>query len=220
MAFPSFLELVNDVLVRLREPEVSTVNENVLSKIIGKMVNDSKRQVEDAYNWNALTATLTAVTIPAVFNYALVGTGNRFKTIDVWDSTSASTLSSVSTRQMNENFLLGNTTATIGAPSEYNFNGVSSLGDAQVDIWPVPDKAYTLFFNLYVPQEALVADSDQMLVPKEPVILLAKAMALVERGEDGGLSNSEAYGIYKSSLADFIAIESSRYPDEDSWEWV
>jgi len=220
MAFPSFLELVNDVLVRLREPEVSTVNENVLSKIIGKMVNDSKRQVEDAYNWNALTATLTAVTIPAVFNYALVGTGNRFKVIDVWDSTSASTLSSVSTRQMNENFLLGNITATIGAPSEYNFNGVSSLGDAQVDIWPVPDKAYTLFFNLYVPQEALVADSDQMLVPKEPVILLAKAMALVERGEDGGLSNSEAYGIYKSSLSDAIAIESSRYPDEDSWEWV
>ena len=84
MAFPSFLELVNDVLVRLREPEVSTVNENVLSKIIGKMVNDSKRQVEDAYNWNALTATLTAVTIPAVFNYSLVGICNRFIIIFVF----------------------------------------------------------------------------------------------------------------------------------------
>lgn len=220
MAFPSFLDLVNDVLVRLREPEVSTVNENTLSKIIGKMVNDAKRQVEDAYNWNALTATLTAVTTPAVFNYALVGTGSRFKIIDVWNSTSATQLSAVSTKQMNQNFLLGNTNATIGAPAEYNFNGVSSLGDAQVDLWPVPDKAYTVFFNLYVPQEALTADSDQMLVPKEPVLLLAKAMALVERGEDGGLSNSEAYGIYKSSLSDYIAIESSRYPDEDSWEWV
>ena len=221
MAFPSFLDLVNDVLVRIREPEVTTVNENTLSKIIGKMVNDAKRQVEDAYNWNALTATLTAVTIPSVFNYALVGIGNRFKTIDVWDSTSASTLSPVSTRQMNQNFLLGNTTATIGAPSEYNFNGVSSIGDTQVDIWPVPDKAYTLFFNLYIPQEALVADSDQMLIPKEPVVLLAKAMALSERGEDGGLLSSEAYNIfYKNSLADHIAVESSRYSDEDSWEWV
>ena len=221
MAFPSFLELVNDVLVRLREPEVVTVNENTLSKIIGKMVNDAKRQVEDAYNWNALTATLTAITIPAVFNYALVGTGNRFKIIDVWNSTSATQLSPVSTKQMNQNFLLGNTNATIGAPSEYNFNGVSSLGDAQVDLWPIPDKAYTVFFNLYVPQEALAADSDQMLVPKEPVLLLAKAMALVERGEDGSLLSSEAYQIfYKSSLSDHIAIESSRYPDEDSWEWV
>lgn len=220
MAFPSFLELVNDVLVRLREPEVSTVNENTLSKIIGKMVNDSKRQVEDAYNWNALTATLTLVTTPSVFNYALVGTGNRFKTIDVWNSTNAFEMDSVSTKQMNQNYLLGGATASIGAPSQYNFNGVSSVGDVQVDIWPVPEQAYTIFFNLYVPQEALVADSDQMMVPKEPVILLAKAMALVERGEDGGLTNSEAYGIYKSSLSDAIALESSRYSDEDSWDWV
>ena len=221
MALPSFLELVNDVLVRIREPEVSTVNENVLSKLIGKMINDSKRQVEDAYNWNALTATLTSVTIPSVFNYALTGTGARFKVIDVWNSTSAYQMDSVSTTQMNQNFLLGNTTATIGSPSEYNFNGISSTGDVQVDMWPIPDKAYTIFFNLYVPQEALAADSDQMLVPKEPVVLLAKAMALSERGEDGGLLSSEAYNIfYKNSLADHIAVESSRYSDEDSWEWV
>jgi hypothetical protein len=36
MALPTYLELVNDVLVRMREPEVSTVQENVLSKLIGQ----------------------------------------------------------------------------------------------------------------------------------------------------------------------------------------
>jgi len=182
MALPTFLELVNDVLVRLREPEVSTVNENVLSKLVGKMVNDAKRQVEDAYSWNALTQTLTVVTTPNVFNYAIVGTNPRFKVIDVWNSTVAVPMDSVSTAQMNQNYLLGNTTPNIGAPLEYNFNGVSSTGATQVDIWPIPERAYTLFFNLYVPQPKLVSDSDQMLIPEEPVQLLAKAMALVERG--------------------------------------
>ena len=219
MALPTFLELVNDVLVRLREPEVSTVNENVLSKLVGKFVNDAKRQVEDAYNWNALTNTITAVTSPSIFNYVLVGTGARFKVIDVWNSTSITEMTSVSTQKMNTNFLSTGTTPAIGPPAKYNFNG-TSLGDTQVDVWPVPDKAYTLFFNLYIPQTELVTDSTTMMVPKEPVVLLAKAMALVERGEDGGLSNSEAYGIFKSSLGDAIALESSRYPDEDSWEWV
>lgn len=220
MALPSFLDLVNDVLVRIREPEVTTVNENVLSKLVGKMVNDAKRQVEDSYNWNALTVTLTAVTTPNVFNYVLLNSGARFKTIDVWNRTSYFEMDSVSTNQMNQNYMLGGGTATTGAPSQYNFNGTSALGDTQVDVWPVPDKTYTLAFNLYIPQEALVADGAVMLVPKEPVVLLAKAMALVERGEDGGLTNSEAYGVFKSSLSDYIALESSRYPDEDSWGWV
>ena len=82
MALPSYLSLVNDVLVRLREPEVTTVNENVLSKLVSKFVNDAKRQVEDAYNWNALSSTLTATTTSGVFNYALVGTDGRFKVIE------------------------------------------------------------------------------------------------------------------------------------------
>lgn len=220
MARPTFLELVNDVLVRLREPEVSTVSENVLSKLIGKFINDAKRQVEDAYNWNALCTTITAVTVPSTFNYVLVGTGDRFKVIDVWNHTSAYEMFPVSTHQMTANYMLGGTTPVLGAPSEYNFNGTSSLGDTQVDIWPVPEKAYTLFFNVVVPQTELATDSTTLLVPKEPVVLLAKAMALVERGEDGGLNSSEAYGIFKSSLADAIAIESSRYGDEDSWEAV
>ena len=74
--------------------------------------------------------------------------------------------------------------------------------------------------NLFIPQEKLSADADTMLAPSEPVILGAYARALVERGEDGGLSSSEAYSLYKSSLADAIALESSRYIEEETWEAV
>ena len=216
MALPSLLSLVNDVLVRLREPEVSTVNENVLSKLVGKFVNDAKRQVEDAYNWNALTSTLTAVTAASTFNYVLTGTGARFKVIEIYNSTSRSFLDPQSSRQMTQNFI-GTETPVHGIPAYYSFNGINTNGDTQVDVFPIPDAAYTLFFNLYIPQDELVNDGDNMLVPKEPVILLAYARSLVERGEDGGLNSSEAYSMYKSALSDYIALEASRYPEEECW---
>jgi hypothetical protein len=218
MALPTYLDLVNDILIRMREPEVTTVQENILSKLVGKLVNDSKRQVEDAYNWNSLTATLTAVTSPNTFNYGLSGLGTRFKVIDAYNATAKSELRNVTTRDMNVRFLLS--TPDTGSPSEYNFNGVTAQGDTQVDVYPIPLAAETLLFNLYIPQEKLVNDADVMLAPEEPVLLGAFARALVERGEDSGLNSSEAYSLYKSSLADAIAIESSRYIEEESWEAV
>lgn len=215
MALPTFLELVNDVLVRLREPEVSTVNENVLSKLVGKFVNDAKRQVEDSYKWNALSNTLTATTSNTVFNYALTDSGSRFKVIDAFNNTSKQFMKLASTAQMNQ-WLLSESRQS-GSPMYYNFNGVDANGDTQVDLYPVPDGAYQIFFNIIDTQTNLISDSDQMLVPSEPVVHLAFAKALVERGEDGGLQSSEAYALFKQVLADYIAIESGRYPEEDAW---
>ena len=219
MALPTYLELVNDVLVRLREPEVSTVQENVLSKLIGKLVNDAKRQVEDAYTWAALTTTKTTTTSATVSNYAVAGTGSRFKVIDAYNTSNHFRMEGVSTVRMTRNFLLTSQVQT-GTPREYLFSGIDSNGDAKVDIFPIPTDAQTIQWNLYIPQDKLSSDSTAMLVPSEPVILGAFARALVERGEDGGLNSSEAYGLYKASLADAIAIESSRYSEEDAWEAV
>lgn len=217
MALPTYLELVNDVLVRMREPEVSTVQENTLSKLIGKLVNDAKRQVEDAYNWNSLTDTLIIETITDTYGYVLNGAGTRFKVIDAQDITNKHPLKSLSTIAMS-NYLLNN--STVGKPMYYNFNGVHTTGDTKVDFYPVPEAGLTLYFNLYIPQAEFTQDSEMLLAPKEPVVLGAFARALVERGEDGGLNSSEAYGLYKASLADAIAIESSRYVEEDGWEAV
>ena len=58
----NYLELVNDVLVRLREDEVTAVTDTPYSKLISKYVNDAKRIVEDSYEWAGLTETLTVTT--------------------------------------------------------------------------------------------------------------------------------------------------------------
>jgi hypothetical protein len=215
MASPTYLQLVNDVLIRLRENEVTSVFDSAYSKLIGKFINDSKRQVEDAYNWNALSDTLSAVTGADIFNYVLVGSGQRFRVIDVLNDTSDDYLRIKTTADMNRSFLL--TTTETGSPRYYNFNGTDANGDTQVDLYPIPDGVYNLRFNIIKPQLPLSANADTLLVPPEPVIFGAVARAIAERGEDGGLAANEIYALYKQSLGDAIALESGRYLEEDSW---
>jgi hypothetical protein len=215
MATYNYIQLVNDVLIRLREPEVTSVQENGYSKLIGKFVNDAKRQAEDAYNWNALSDTLTAATTHDVFNYILVGSGQRFRVIDVIDDTSNNFLELKTTNEMNKLFLIDTTNKN--QPMYYNFNGIDTNGDTMVDLYPIPNGTYNLRFNIIKPQPALTTDASNLLIPYEPVIFGALARAIAERGEDGGLNSNEIYQLYKQSLGDAIALESGRYLEEDSW---
>ena len=215
MASKNYLELTNDVLIRLREPEASSVSDNAYVKLVAKYINDSKRQVEDAYNWNSLSETLTAVTGADVFNYVLEGTGQRFRVIDVLNDTRKTTLRNATTAWMNQMFLLGTTTKN--SPMYYNFNGTNSNGDTQVDLFPIPDGVYNIRFNVIRPQVELASNADKLLVPHEPVILGALARAQAERGEDGGVQSAETYALFKQSLSDAIALESGRYIEESEW---
>ncbi len=211
----SYLETVNNVLRRLREPTVSSVNESSYSAMIGVFVNDAKREVEDAHDWNVLSDTLTANTSAGIFNYVLVGSGNRFRVIDVLNDSNDTELRYAPTKWMNKQFLLTNTQSA--APLFYNFNGVDSNYDTQVDIYPVPDTVYALRFNLIIPQAELTTDSTRILVPPHLVSQLAYAKAIAERGEDGGNLSSEAYALYKMSLANEVAIERNRYDEDMNW---
>jgi len=214
MALKTYLETVNDVLIRLRENEVTAVTDSAYSKLISKYVVDAQRQVEDSYNWNALTNTLTMVTVPTLFNAVLVGAGVRFRLLDVIDDDNDTVLTYRPSKEMNELFL---TNRQNGKPLYYNFNGVSPEGDTQVDLYPIPDGAYTIRFNIIQPQDPLQFDADKLLVPAEPVIFLAYAKALAERGEDGGMASSEAYQLYQTSLADHISNESNLFQEEFIW---
>jgi hypothetical protein len=99
------------------------------------------------------------------------------------------------------------------SPTYYSYNGYDANYDTKVDLYPVPDAVYTLRFNLVIPQPLLTSDSTVILVPEEIVQQNAFARAIVERGEDGGLNSSEAYQLYRTMLSDYIALESTRYPE-------
>ncbi len=63
----------------------------------------------------------------------------------------------------------------------------------------------------------LVLDTDVINVPARPVTLLALAMAIEERGEDGGQQSVNAYMAGQSALADEISYDAARHPEDTVW---
>jgi hypothetical protein len=211
----TFLQLINDVLVRLRETEVASSSETDYSKLIGRFVNDAKRQIEDAYGWNVLGQTVTITTTPGTYIYSMTGAGQKFQVMDALNTTANVGMHNISFVQMNrfQNLV----PAISGIPEYYAFDGVDGNGDTKVLLYARPDNVYTLPFSLTVPQAPLTSDNTLVLVPDVLVVQNAYARALVERGEDGGLNSSEAYQLYRSMLADYIALESTRYPENQEF---
>ena len=211
----TYLELINDVLVRLRETTVSTTTETTYSTLIGKFVNDAKRQIEDAFSWNALGQTITVTTTASTASYSLTGAGQKFQVMDVINTTSNVGLTNISFVDMNRK--LNFTPLVNSIPTEFAFDGVDASYDTKVNLYPIPDGAYTIKFALTVPQATLSSGSTVVLVSDVLVAQNAYARALVERGEDGGLSSSEAYLLYKAMLSDQIALEGTRYPENQEF---
>ena len=215
----TYLELVNKVLRRLRENQATTVqgtgNINAYPRLIGDFINEAKAQVEVAWDWSALRSTLTLNTTADIFNYELNGSRNTFKVLDVLNDTSNIVMLYKDASWFNQEFLMADPQK--GIPAYYNFNGVSSDGDTQVDIYPVPDGVYNLRFNVSLRQPELSADADKLLIPWRPVMLLATAMAIEERGEDGGQQSINAYQMAQSALADEIAMDAARHPEDTIW---
>lgn len=211
----TYLELINDVLVRLRETTVASVAETNYSSLIGKFVNDAKRQIEDSFSWNVLGQTITVTTVASTASYSLTGAGQKFQVQDALNTTSNISLVNISFVDMNrkQNFL----PLVESIPTEFVFDGVDGAGDTKVVVFPIPDNVYTLKFALTVPQATLTLAATSVLVPDVLVVQNAYARALVERGEDGGLSSSEAYQLYKSMLSDQIALEGTRYPENQEF---
>ena len=217
MALPTYVSLVNDVLVRLREATVQTVDETSYSSLIAKYVNDAKRQVADAYDWDAFNQAVTVTTVSGqVGEYSLTNAGVRFKTMDVINTSRYYQLTALS-HEDHDKFYYTIPTPIQNLPMYYTIQGVDTNGDVKVKFWPVPDAVYSIRFSLIVPESDMTSDSDTTLLAKEPIILGAYARALVERGEDGGLSSSEAYAMFKASMSDLIALELARSPENDSF---
>jgi len=178
----------------------------------GDFVNDAKKLVEDAWDWSALRTTLTVTTSADVFNYVLTGSQNKIKILNAINDTSNLHLQYQTQVWFDDKYLISEPVS--GAPEYYTFNGVNSSGDTQIDVYPKPDGVYTLRFNCTLRNDDLTADTDNMLIPAQPVIHMAIAMLARERGETGATSAPEYFGIADKYLSDAIALDAQKHPEE------
>ena len=208
----TYLNLMNNVLRRLREEEVTSVQSTTYSKMAGVFVNDAKRIVEDAWDWSALRTTLTITTTDDIFNYVLTGSQNRIKELNVINDTSNIIMEYRPAKYFDEQYLVQDPVK--GSPKFFTYNGIDSDGDTQIDVYPKPDGVYTLRFNCVLRGADLSADTDNLLVPSMPVIHYAVALLARERGETGGTSAGEYFNIADRYLGDAIALDAQKHPEE------
>lgn len=213
----TFLQAINAVLRRLREDSVTASNSSDYSKLIADFVNQAIYDTEHAWDWNCLKETITITTAASDSLY-------DFHTADVKIIEAINQTSSWMMRPIPADYqhrLTYLDTSSEDSPYYYSFlskNGTSS----QVKLYPTPDAVESLQF-LCVKHTPLYAldgtdDANEIVVPSHPIILNAYAMAVSERGEDGGLSFSEADQIAKSALADAISLDMSlNHPSEIAW---
>ena len=159
----TYLQLVNSVLRRLREDEVTNVSDNSYSKLIGEFVNDAKVQVEDAWNWSALRNTLTVSTTDNIFHYNLTDSKNNITILDVVNDTSNYFLNYKTAHWFNNAFL--NTEVPKGSPKYYSFNGVDDNGDTGIDLYPKPNGLYEIRFNVIQRTQPFTENNDKLTVP-------------------------------------------------------
>ena len=208
----TYLDLVNNVLRRIRETEVISVQTTSYSKLIGDLINDAKDLVENSWDWSALRTTLTVTTTADIFNYSLTGSGNNIKELNVLNDTSNLPMIYQTNNWFDSQFLLGNPVS--GSPVYYTYNGVDTDGDTLIDVYPKPDGVYSLRFNCALRNPDLSADTDTIKIPAMPVVHLAVAFASRERGETGGTSSTEYFSMANKYLSDAIAMDAARHPEE------
>lgn len=203
---------------RLREDEVTTVDESDYSKLIGDFINDAKRLVEDAWDWTALRASHTITTVSGTPTYTLTDFGTRGKVNQVLNETDNTVVRYESLKRIREQNLGTNNAS--GTVVYYTIDGVDSNGDIKLRLYQTPNAVKTLtVYGVKRPSD-LSSDSDELLIPSSPVIQWAYAYALRERGETGGESGAEQAIFAQNDVATAISLDSQYHPEEMIWETI
>ena len=186
--------------------------------MIGDLVNQAKRLVEDAWDWSALRSSVALTTVPGTSLYSLADHGVRSEIISIHNETLNTVVPRESLQRIRE-LNLG-TDSDNGTVMYFAVDGTDSNNDLQIRLYQTPNAAQN--FTVYTVQRTddLVNDTDSTRLPSSPIIQWAYSYALIERGETGGQNGAEQAIFAKDDLATAISLDASHHPEELIWDTV
>ena len=208
----TYLSLMNNVLRRLREDEVSEVTQTTYSKMVGDYINDAKSLVQDSHAWSTLRKTIVVPTVADTTEYSLTGAGERVKLYSAINDTSNFFMHYETPNWFNNAYYISGEVS--GTPDSYTFSGVDSNDDTKVRVYPKPSGVFSLRFDVCSREPNLTADADATVLPSMPIIHQAVALLARERGETGGTSTQDYFIIADKYLSDAIAQDAYKNPEE------
>jgi len=214
----SLRTVIDSVLTRMREDTIGSDWTSILStssetddyqKLIGELVNETKYYIEDAWNWGVLRTIETVTTVASTATYDMSGLDKRSRILQVIDNTNDHQLSQIGDNDF-YHFTYVGTTQT-GQPTHFR------LIDNDISFYPTPDAVYDIKVHAIQPQDSRTLAADTFSIPEHLVILGAYALALNERGEDGGTLSDVAATRFATALTDAISHDELRTVDEITW---
>jgi len=228
------LTLVNNIMERLREDTVSSVNDNSYSKLIGRFVNDSIADLEDInYEWSVYVTEvdITILADSSTTTYTATGTNERSwlmrdynddRIPAAYDITANEVAQLVDApyKDIKREQAIGsnNASQTTTYPRCFALKSDATGTGFELEIpYPVDssDSARSWRTYWYVPQSELALDgtddATSILLPSRPIEMRAIFYALNERGEEmgepGGVAESRANAALAAALENDMQVQ-------------
>lgn len=233
------LQILKQVLRRLREPTVASLDTSTYSTMVCDLMDDIHREMLDAHMWHAMDRTVdieVSASDRVLDLSALVSGGGNVNNssyitgpdsqlrydscgplVWVFDSstdTEGVRLIQVSEQEMHRLYQTDRD-QTIDDPCYFSLSVMADGVGQQMTIWPPPTSTRWIRAVFWIPEDVIDATADDsrvLLVPTRPLILGTLMLALNERGEEVGEPGMLAERRYYSALA--AAIEADTKADE------
>lgn len=213
----TFLEIVNEVLKRLREDTVTVVSSTTYSTLIGMLVKQAYVEASNAYQWPQLDETQDVAVVANDSSFTVTGdSGEGIAQIySVYNVTDEIYINPMPYKVLRDR-LTDDTDSS--QPRFYAYAGQTAASTSTFYIYPKSDSSYTfrVSYSRKPDLSNTIDDSTFIKIPEMPIILRAWALAISERGEDGGSLYNEVDQSAQSALSDAIALFDSNTGYENS----